>query len=195
MSHFDTLISLLEKYLRQETQKSVVLENLQWIMPLILAVVAIVISLTIAHQQNRISLFEKRYDLYVEFGRIFSTIDISVDAESSKVFEPYFSELYENNGIELLTGVDKDSKKYREIKLKNYYKITVYFNYLLSYNMLFRNMKCIDQLKEIVEVLVFNANLFDGEEFEMEKKDVVRLQALFIMFFYDFKKMEKQLKL
>lgn len=157
--------------------------------------VAICISISIAKKQNKIALFEKRYNVYIEIGNIFSTIDLIEGDNSDKVFEVYFSELFDKKGIKVLQNIKENTKIYTDTKLKNYYKITTYYNYLLSSSLLFRNMKCRSEFKAIVEILVYYANLYNGNELTMKEEDVVSIQFLFIKFLDDFKKIEKQLKL
>ena len=69
--------------IRQLSEKSI-LDYVIAIAPVVLSVVAVIISLCIASRQNRIDLFEKRFEVYAEIQRCFAFQRLLEDAHSPR---------------------------------------------------------------------------------------------------------------
>lgn len=67
--------------IRQLSEKSI-LDYIIAIAPIVLSVVAVIISLYIASRQNRIDLFEKKFEIYAEIQRCLAFQRLLVDAHS-----------------------------------------------------------------------------------------------------------------
>ena len=78
---------------RQLSEKSV-LDYVIAIAPIVLSIVAVIISLSIAYRQKKIDLFEKRFEVYAEIQRCLAFQRLLTDARSPKKAHEAFCAAY-----------------------------------------------------------------------------------------------------